>query len=151
VRSRTCWRGRLAQLGDCAGAIGWRFLEAQRDAEAGACFGPCAQAPFTQARFFELSPGFVRRRRGALEVPDGHAFGARLERRAVREREPVLDDADAADRALVQQFPRIQQVCPFGELLLERDQHTQEILLIDRLIEVVAAEVDPRSSPARRA
>src|SRR5947209_2429449 len=63
----------------------------------------------------------------------------------------VLDDADTADRALVQQFPSIQQVCPFGELLLERDQYAQEILLIDRLIEVVAAEVDVVAATAELA
>jgi len=58
----------LASLGHDAGTIGRRFLEAQRDAEAAACFCTRAQAPFTQARFFELSPGFVRRRGCALVI-----------------------------------------------------------------------------------
>src|SRR5207237_7750251 len=94
------------------------------------------------ARFFELSQGFVRRRGGSLEVLYGDGFGSCLERGAVCEREPVLDDADAADRALVEQFPLIQQVGTFGKLLLEGHKHAQKGILVGRPVEVVAAERD---------
>jgi len=87
----------------------------------------------------------------ALQVVDGHTLGAGFEGGSVGEREPVLDDAHAANGALIEQLPPVQEIRPFRELLLERHQHTQKILLVDWLVELVATEMNVVAATAELA
>ena len=80
----------------------------------------------------ELRAALIAKREvSATEVVDAHLQRIDAVNHHVNAVVVVLADqareaAGLADRALVQQFSRIQQVCPFWEVLLERHQHAQE-------------------------